>query len=110
MSLVTDTEIPMGVPGRFAKEYPSRLLELFGVLEHLARERDLLGSFGLLTASAVLTIPYERMKHAHFLHRAADADLVAAFKSLEKGNSSPPTSGATINPAPGVSIASLRIR
>ncbi len=75
----------MGVPTRFAIEYPQRVSELIDNFEGLARERDLLGSFGLLVASAVLTIPYERMKHGHFLYRVEDADLGAAFKSLEKG-------------------------
>ncbi|MER8970394.1 hypothetical protein NKI25_33110 [Mesorhizobium sp. M0808] len=75
----------MGVPSRFAIEYPRRALDLIEMLEDRARGRDLLGSFGLLAASAVLTIPYERMKATHFLHDdARDGDLVAAFKRLEK--------------------------
>jgi hypothetical protein len=76
----------MGVPTRFAIEYPQRVSELIADFEHLARKRDLLGSFGLLVASAVLTIPYERMKHGHFLYGVEDADLGAAFKALEKGH------------------------
>jgi len=75
----------MGVPDRFAIEYPRRALELIEMLEASARERSLLGSFGLLAASAVLTIPFERMRTSHFLHnQARDEDLVKNLKTLEK--------------------------
>lgn len=75
----------MGVPIRFAIEYPRRVLELMDVLEAEARQRHLLGSFGLLAAAAVLTIPYERMRTAHFLHdQVRDADLASGVKRLEK--------------------------
>lgn len=75
----------MGVPDRFAIEYPRRALDLIGMLEPSARESNLLGSFGLLAASAVLTIPFERMRTSHFLHdQAHDADLVKNLKALER--------------------------
>ncbi|MBB5704115.1 hypothetical protein FHS76_004030 [Ochrobactrum daejeonense] len=75
----------MGVPDRFAIEYPRRALELIGMLEAPARENNLLGSFGLLAASAILTIPFERMRKSHFLHDdARDADLVKNLKALGK--------------------------
>lgn len=75
----------MGVPARFAIEYPQRALELIGLLEDEARKHQLLGSFGLLAAAAILTIPYERMNAAHFLHREErDHDLVTQLKRLEK--------------------------
>ncbi|PZP20372.1 MAG: hypothetical protein DI607_00030 [Sphingomonas hengshuiensis] len=75
----------MGVPDRFAIEYPRRALELIGMLEAQARENNLLGSFGLLAASAILTIPFERMRTSHFLHdEARDTDLVKNLKALEK--------------------------
>ncbi|MCW8059135.1 hypothetical protein [Agrobacterium tumefaciens] len=75
----------MGVPDRFAIEYPRRALELIGMLEAPAREHNLLGSFGLLAASAILTIPFERMRASHFLHNEVrDADLVKNLKALEK--------------------------
>lgn len=75
----------MGVPDRFAIEYPRRALELLGMLEAPAREHNLLGSFGLLAASAILTIPFERMRTSHFLHNEVrDADLVKNLKALEK--------------------------
>jgi hypothetical protein len=75
----------MGVPARFAIEYPQRALELIGLLEEQARKRELLGSFGLLAAAAILTIPYERMKTSHFLHREErDHDLASNLKRLDK--------------------------
>jgi hypothetical protein len=77
----------MGVPSRFAIEYPQRALELIELFEDKARRRDLVGSFGLLAAAAVLTIPYERMKASHFLHdEEQDHDLAAHIKKLEKVN------------------------
>jgi hypothetical protein len=73
------------VPSRFAIEYPQRALELIRLFEDKARRRDLVGSFGLLAAAAVLTIPYERMKASHFLHdEQQDHDLAAQIKKLEK--------------------------
>ncbi len=75
----------MGVPDRFATEYPRRALELIDILEASAREKSLLGSFGLFAAAAVLTIPFERMRASHFLHDDdRDADLVKHLKDLEK--------------------------
>ena len=75
----------MGVPSRFAIEYPQRALELIQVFEGEAQRRDLVGSFGLLAAAAVLTIPYERMKSTHFLHnQERDSDLASQIKKLDK--------------------------
>lgn len=75
----------MTVPSRFVIEYPERALELIGLFENIARRCDLMGSFGLLAAAAVLTIPYERMKASHFLHdEQHDYDLLAQIKKLEK--------------------------
>jgi hypothetical protein len=54
-------------------------------LEGFARDRQLLGSFALLAATAVLTIPYERMSAKHPLFvKEKDDDLSAALKQLEK--------------------------
>jgi hypothetical protein len=62
-------------------------LELIDMLEEPARKHDLLGSFGLLAAAAILTIPYEPMRASHFLHdEDRDPDLVRKLKSLDKGN------------------------
>src|ERR1700753_156077 len=74
----------MGVPKRFAIEYAERCLQLMDNLQSFAKEKDLVGSFSLLVAGAVLTMPYERMKSGHFLHRAEDSDLSAALKQLQK--------------------------
>ena len=75
----------MGIPSRFAIEYPQRALHLIRMLELRARKHELLGSFGLLAASAVLTIPYERMQSRHFLHKhSLDSDLGGALKQLKK--------------------------
>ena len=75
----------MGVPSRFAIEYPQRALELIQLFDKPARRRDLVGSFGLLAAAALLTIPYERMKASHFLHDGEkDADLAAEIERLKK--------------------------
>ncbi|MBY3384325.1 hypothetical protein [Rhizobium laguerreae] len=75
----------MGVPSRFAIEYPQRALQLIDLLEKSARESELLGSFGLLAAAAVLTIPFERMKSSHFMHdETRDIDLVKSLKALTK--------------------------
>lgn len=76
----------MSVPHRFAVEYPGRVTDLIDLFEATARDKNLLGSFGLLVAAAVLTIPYERMQKRHFLHdQVEDKVLAAAFKSLERG-------------------------
>ncbi|MGH7935605.1 MAG: hypothetical protein ACREF8_01175, partial [Chthoniobacterales bacterium] len=58
------------------------LIELF---EKQARQCDLVGSFGLLAAAAVLTIPYERMKASHFLHdEQQEYGLAAQMNKLER--------------------------
>lgn len=75
----------MGVPDRFAIEYPRRCLELMGALEGYAREKELMGSFALLAAASVLTIPFERMKAKHPLYKKdKDDQLTEALKGLEK--------------------------
>jgi hypothetical protein len=75
----------MGVPDRFAIEYPMRCLELIEAAEDYAVRRKLEGSFALLAASAVLTIPFERMAARHKLHdKERDADLAGAVGLLSK--------------------------
>lgn len=75
----------MGVPDRFAIEYPQRCLQLMGALEGYARDNQLMGSFALLAAASVLTIPYERMKAAHPLYnKVKDDELTQALKNLQK--------------------------
>jgi hypothetical protein len=54
------------------------------MMEPNARQADLLGSFALLAASAIFTIPYERVKAHHILARPAeDVPLYQALKVLE---------------------------
>ncbi|MGO7675011.1 hypothetical protein [Rhizobium leguminosarum] len=75
----------MGVPDRFAIEYPQRCLQLMNALEGYARDKLLVGSFALLAAASVLTIPYERMKAAHPLYnKVKDDELTQALRSLRK--------------------------
>jgi formate hydrogenlyase subunit 4 len=57
------------IPDRFVTEYPARCMDLFDIMERVARERDLLGSFSLIVATSVFLVPYERMKSRHPLHR-----------------------------------------
>jgi hypothetical protein len=52
------------IPARFVVEYPQRGLQLLEALEPTARERQLLGSFSLLAASAIFTIPYMRLSES----------------------------------------------
>lgn len=73
----------MGVSTRFATAYPARCLQLIGQLEDYARKQELVGSFGLLAASAVLPVPFERAKAKHFLHKDQDDVLTAALKGLD---------------------------
>lgn len=73
----------MTIPRRFAIEYPERALSLIEMIE--GQIGDLAGTFGLLAAGAVLTMPYERMKPGHFLSPiGGDADLAVALRTLKK--------------------------
>jgi hypothetical protein len=74
----------MGIPNRFASEYASRCLNLINALEGHAFEEDLVGSFSLLAAASVLTIPFERMQSKHFLHREQEKEVYAALRGLSK--------------------------
>jgi hypothetical protein len=74
----------MGIPARFASEYPGRCLQLIDALEDYARSERLLGSFSVLAASAVLTIPFERASAKHFMFRDKDDRLSAAMSGLSK--------------------------
>jgi len=56
------------IPQRFVVEYPARCVLLLRMLEPLARENQLVGSFSLLVANSIFVIPFERMKDAHPLH------------------------------------------
>lgn len=60
-------------------------MTLFEVMEGMARQRELVGSFSLVVATSVFLIPYERMKAAHPLHRAGqEADVYDAIRRAER--------------------------
>ena len=75
----------MVVPARFVTEYPLRCMELFELIEPMARDKDLLGSFSLIVATSVFLIPYERMNDRHFLNRRGkEPDLYDAIDRIER--------------------------
>jgi hypothetical protein len=72
------------VPERFVVEYPERCLALLEMLEPMARESQLVGSFSLLVAPSAFVIPYERMQARHPMHlRGHDGDLDSALRRLD---------------------------
>lgn len=72
------------IPQRFVTEYPERCGQLLEMLEPQARERDLLGSFALLVASAAFNIPFGRItEEDHPLGRPESA-LSLGIKGLEQ--------------------------
>jgi hypothetical protein len=72
------------IPERFVVEYPKRCLELLGMLEPMAREKEMIGSFSLLVAASIFLIPYERMQARHPLYQGRDVKLDAALRRLDK--------------------------
>src|SRR4051794_31757028 len=73
------------IPTRFVTEYPLRCLELIDALEPIARRKDMLGSFALLAAASIFTIPHERMKARHPLSDLErEGALCAALAQLER--------------------------
>jgi hypothetical protein len=72
------------VPQRFVVEYPERCLTLLEMLEPMARESQLVGSFSLLVAASAFVIPYERMQSRHPMHlQNHDGDLDSALRRLD---------------------------
>jgi hypothetical protein len=70
------------IPERFVTEYPGRCGQLLDMLEPLARRKNLIGSLGLLVASAAFTIPFARMTEpGHPLGRP-EHELVRAIRRL----------------------------
>lgn len=45
------------IPNRFATEYPERCLQLLDAFEQIASDHDLLGTFSVMMASAILVVP-----------------------------------------------------
>lgn len=72
------------IPQRFVTEYPNRCGQLLAMLEPQAREHDLIGSFGLLVASAAFTIPFARMTEKGHPAGKPEAGLFAAVEALKK--------------------------
>ncbi|UZK68791.1 hypothetical protein OKW76_12175 [Sphingomonas sp. S1-29] len=53
------------IPDRFVTEYPARCLKLLAALELKANELDLIGTFTVLLATSMLTVPFERLRIHH---------------------------------------------
>jgi hypothetical protein len=71
------------IPQRFVTEYPERCEQLLTLLEPHARERELVGSFALLVASAAFTIPFARMTEKRHVLGEPERELSRAMKRLE---------------------------
>jgi hypothetical protein len=72
------------IPQRFVVEYPERCLELLEMLEPMAGEKEMIGSFSLLVAASIFLIPYERMQARHPLYQGRDVRLDRALRQLDK--------------------------
>jgi hypothetical protein len=69
------------IPDRFVTEFPARCLTLLESFESDATRQDLVGTFAIMLASSMLTIPLERLNARHPLH-GAEHDLVAGLKQI----------------------------
>jgi hypothetical protein len=74
------------IPQRFVTEYPERCGQLLQMLEPQARERDLIGSFALLVASAAFTIPFARMTEKQHPTGKPEPALFSAIEGLKKSS------------------------
>ncbi|MDP2258618.1 MAG: hypothetical protein Q8J89_02730 [Caulobacter sp.] len=75
----------MTVPARFATDFPKRCLELLENFEHQAGRLNLLTSFGVTMASALLVIPMERQGKKHpFREQEYGSSLQKALRVLER--------------------------
>jgi len=72
------------IPQRFVTEYPERCGQLLQMLEPQARERDLVGSFALLVASAAFTIPFARMTEKQHPAGKPEPALLSSIEALKK--------------------------
>lgn len=72
------------IPHRFVTEYAARCRDLLNLLEGPARQADLLGSFGLLVASAAFTIPYRRITEPDHPLGRHEPGLSQAVRRLRK--------------------------
>lgn len=69
------------IPDRFVTEFPERCLTLLESFERDATRQDLVGTFAIMLASSMLTIPLERLKSRHPLH-GADHDLATDLRRI----------------------------
>lgn len=73
------------IPRRFVVEYPQRCLRLLEATEPFARQEKLVGSFALLVASALFTIPYERLNVKHPLSASTSStELYDALRIVQR--------------------------
>lgn len=72
------------IPERFVTEYPKRCSELLEMLERQARDKQLVGSFALLVASAAFTIPFGRMTEENHPLGKPEQGLSSAIRELKK--------------------------
>lgn len=73
------------IPERFVTEYPSRCMDLFELMEPIARDKELVGSFSLIVATSIFLIPYERMKARHPLNRGDQGpEIYSAIRRVER--------------------------
>ncbi|UCI05684.1 hypothetical protein [Mesorhizobium sp. B1-1-8] len=73
-----------GYPQQTGRRISKPVPQLINAVEGFARDHRLVGSFSLLAAAAVLTIPFERAQARHFLHRERDNQMTAAIDQLSK--------------------------
>jgi hypothetical protein len=72
------------IPARFSVEYPRRCMDLLKMLEPMARERSLVGSFSLLVASSLFVVPFERLKKHPLREAEREPELYQALRNLRK--------------------------
>lgn len=69
------------IPLRFVTEFPARCLTLLESFEGDAARQDLVGTFAVMLASSMLTVPLERLRSQHPLH-GGNNDLSAGLKRV----------------------------
>lgn len=69
------------IPDRFVTEFPARCLTLLETFEADAGRHDLVGSFAIMAAAAMLTVPLERLRTQHPLH-GANQNLALGLKQI----------------------------
>lgn len=69
------------IPHRFVTEFPARCLTLLESFEGDAARQDLVGTFAVMVASSMLTVPLERLRSQHPLFGGSD-DLSIGLKRV----------------------------